>query len=784
MLVTTETAPAEELRGLTEEEAGRRLAARGKPAKPPTSRSYWTIVRGNLFTLPNIILGVLGIATLALGQTADALFLGVVVANVVIGSFQEIRAKRALDRLAALVRPEARVIRDGVQRTIPAEDVVVGDLVALQPGDQVVADGAVAAGESLRLDESMLTGESDPVAKAPGDDVLSGAFAVEGTGRFAVTAVGPDSYAERITGQARTFRHPTSPFQRGLGRLILTLVVISIPLVTALSIAEWLRGSSFDEGFSTVVAGAINLIPEGLILLASIVYVTGALKMSRHGALVQQLNAVESLASADVVCTDKTGTLTEPRLRVVSLLPAAASTDELRDAFGRYAAASTVRNSTLQALAEAFPEAPTTPSASIPFSSRWKWSAIRLGDDGFVLGAPELFPLDTAAERVRSEAAAGRRVIAIASTSIDLAELDPAKGPPADLRLLGLATLSEELRPNTKETVSYFQEQEIALKVLSGDAPATVAAIATDAGISGVGTPANGADLPQGEDELQTVLRNTAVVGRISPEGKKRVVEALRDDGRYVGMIGDGVNDVPALKASRVAIAQGSGAQMARTVSDLVLVRGDFAAVPRMVAEGRQILRNMQRVSKLFTTKCLFGAFIVLGLGLAPIEYPFLPRHLTLAGFFLTGIPTFILALAPSDGPWRMESFARSVFRFSVPAAFAIAVGTALSYVLALEVAGIDLVGSRTVALATFVMAFLYTIFALEATGRRRALWVGLLCLVLGLAFWIALAIPFAQNVFDVVYPDGKALGLILAGVVAALVLLTAFRIRPGRQYD
>ena len=320
--------------------------------------------------------------------------------------------------------------------------------------------------------------------------------------------------------------------------------------------------------------------------------------------------------------------------------------------------------------------------------------------------------------------------------------------------------------------------------MLSGDAPATVAAIATDAGISGVGTPANGADLPQGEDELQTVLRNTAVVGRISPEGKKRVVEALRDDGRYVGMIGDGVNDVPALKASRVAIAQGSGAQMARTVSDLVLVRGDFAAVPRMVAEGRQILRNMERVSKLFTTKCLFGAFIVLGLGLAPIEYPFLPRHLTLAGFFLTGIPTFILALAPSDGPWRMESFTRSVFRFSVPAAFAIAVGTALSYVLALEVAGIDLEGSRTVALATFVMAFLYTIFALEATGRRRALWVGLLCLALGLAFWIALAIPFAQNVFDVVYPDGKALGLILAGDVAALVLLTAFRIRPGRQYD
>ena len=415
--MATETAPAEELSGLTEDEARRRLAARGKPPKPPTSRSYWTIVRGNTFTLPNILLGVLGIATLALGQTADALFLGVVIANVVIGSVQEIRAKRALDRLAALVRPEARVIRGGTERSIAAGEVVVGDLVALQPGDQVVADGTLATSDGLRLDESMLTGESDPVVKSPGAQVLSGAFAVEGVGRFEVTAVGQDSYAEQLTGQARTFRHPTSPFQRGLGRLILTLVTLGVPLVLALSIAEWLRGSSFEDGFSAVVAGAIVLIPEGLILLASIVYVTGALKMSRHGALVQQLNAVESLASANVVCTDKTGTLTEPRLRVVSVVPAAADEQELRHAFGRYAASSEVRNSTLEALAEAFPAPVETPSASIPFSSRWKWSAVELADGGLVLGAPELFPLGSVADAAGSEAASGRRVVAIASTS-------------------------------------------------------------------------------------------------------------------------------------------------------------------------------------------------------------------------------------------------------------------------------------------------------------------------------------------------------------------------------
>jgi magnesium-transporting ATPase (P-type) len=767
--------------GLTEAEARRRLEERGPLPKPASSRSYASIVRANLLNLPNAVLGFFGIVTIALGELADALFLGIVVANAVIGSLQEIRAKRALERLAALVRPVARVVREGQPRPLPVAEVVEGDLVALQPGDQVVADGVLASSEGLRVDQSILTGESRPVGRDRGDDVLSGSFAVEGAGLYTVTAVGAASYAERLAGEARMFRHPASPFQHGLNRLIVSLVLLAVPLGLALSLALWLRGTEFDSALPTVVAAAINLVPEGLILLSSIVYVTGALRMSRHGALVQQLNAVESLASADIVCTDKTGTLTEPRLRVAGLVPAPGKSEaEVARALGRYAAAAQVRNATVDALAQAYPAAPEPPQATVPFSSRWKWSAVRLGDTGYVLGAPELFPLDGLARAAKEQAAAGRRVVAIATTGARLEDLEPREAPPPEVTVLGLALLAEELRPNARETVSYFQREGVELKVLSGDAPATVAAIATDVGIPSEGPPVDGRELPESDEHLARLVEQASVVGRISPEGKRRVVEALGGAGLHVTMIGDGVNDVPGLKASRVAIAQGSGAQMARAVADLVLVRGDFAAVPRMVAEGRQILRNMQRVSKIYATKALFGALIVLVLGLAPIPYPFLPRHLSLASFFVTGVPPFFLALAPSSGPWKMTSFLRDVLRFSVPAAFAIGVGVAVAYVLAYVSFDLGLDESRTVAVSVFVAASLYMIFALEATDRHRAKWVGLLCGAMLGAYAVAVALSPLRDVFRIAVPDGPMLGLIVLGTALAAATLTALRIRPS----
>jgi cation-transporting P-type ATPase E len=386
--------------GLSEREAEERLAQRGPLPRVQTSRSYASIVRANVFTIFNLILVVFGALTLLFGDWRDALFLGVLVSNSAIGITQEVRAKRTLDRLAALIQPTGSVVRDGRVRKVHVEELVTGDLVRLAPGDQVVADGTLESAEALSVDESILTGESRPVARSAGEEVRSGSFAVDGTGSYSVTAVGPESYAERIAGQARTFRHPRSPLERALNRLLLTLVAVMVPLGLLLGAALWERRTPFDEAVPTSVAAVVSLVPEGLILLASLTYAVAALRMARRGALVQQLNAVESLASVDVVCLDKTGTLTDSTLRVVDVIPAPGARPE--GALARFAASATARNDTLQAIADAQSAAPEEAEAVVPFSSRRRWSGLRLGGIDFVLGAPELFELGERARRGRS----------------------------------------------------------------------------------------------------------------------------------------------------------------------------------------------------------------------------------------------------------------------------------------------------------------------------------------------------------------------------------------------
>ena len=763
--------------GLTEVEAAARLGGRRRPASR-TGRSYASIIWANTFNLPNVVLGVLGLVTIAVGEAADALFLGIVVLNAVLGSVQEIRAKLALERLSALIRPFARVVRSGVEREVAAAEVVVGDLVRLQPGDQVVADGTVLSEDHLELDESVLTGESEPVRRTPGEEVRSGSFVVDGSGLATVTAVGTDSYAEQVAGTARAFRHPASPFQQGLGRLILALLAVAVPTALVLLLALWLRDVPFPEALQALVAAVAGMVPEGLILLTSVAYVTGALKMSRRGVLTQQLNALESLASADTLCLDKTGTLTEGRLRLVTLV-AAVGTDEseLGTLLGRYAASSSLRNATLEAIATALPQPASLTESQIPFSSRWKWSAIRQDGATTVIGAPELFPLADLVDEATNESAHGRRVLAVAGTSASLDGVDPITGMPPDLITLGLAVFGEELRGDADQTVRFFNEQDVELKVISGDAPATVAAIASDVGIQSSAPPLDGRTLPKDDAEMISLMERASVVGRITPEGKKRVVEALRNAGRYVGMVGDGVNDVPALKASQVAIAQGSGAQMARTVADMVLVNGEFSAVPRLVGEGRQILRNLQRVSKLYATKCLFTALLTLTVGLAPIAFPLLPRQLTLANLFTTGISATVLALAPSRGPWKMNDYLRQVAGFAIRAAAALALGVGAAYVTA-TLNGYPLAAARSVATTALVAGFLLIVWVLEAQQRRRALWVGLFCLTLLIAYLAVTAIPLAQRFFQL-DPSPAALLLGLGGMVVTGLALLILGIRP-----
>jgi magnesium-transporting ATPase (P-type) len=370
---------------------------------------------------------------------------------------------------------------------------------------------------------------------------------------------------------------------------------------------------------------------------------------------------------------------------------------------------------------------------------------------------------------VAEEQSGGRRVLSLASTAASFDGLDPDAGPPDDARLLGIVVLAERLRPQARETVQFFLDEGVELKVISGDAPETVAAIASDVGIPVSAPPLDGSDLPTDPGELARVAVGTSVVGRISPEGKRRFVEALRDAGKYVAMVGDGVNDVPALKAARLAIAQGGGTQMAKSVADVVLVDGEFGSVPAMVGEGRKVLRNLQRVTKLFVTKSSFAAVLILTIGISPTSYPLLPRHLTLAAALTVGIPSFFLALAPSDGPWRTSGFLRDVTRFALPAGTAAALGLVSSYLFALEVINLPSIEASTVAVTVMVTVGLYFILVLEASGRRRATAVGGLCALLFVLYWLVLAFEGTRDFFELAAPSAAIVLCSLGGSAIAI---------------
>ena len=774
--------------GLAAAEAARRLEARGPLPKPETSRSYRSIVVGNVFTVFNAILLGFGLLTIFFGNPKDALFMGILVANATIGIGQEVRAKLALDKLAALIAVKAEVMRDGRKVEVPVDEVVVGDLVLIKAGDQVVADGEIFSADGLQLDEANLTGESEPVRREAGGEVWSGSFAVEGEARFVATAVGPDCRAAKLAETARAFRHPRSPLERAMDRLLIILVAVMVPLAVGLGISLGVREVSQAEAVETMTAAVVNIVPEGLILLVSLTAAVSAAKMARRGILSQQLNAIESLASVSILCTDKTGTLTEAALRVVELIPAEGGSEEdLARAFGRYAASMPSRNGTLEAIHQAHLGEATAedPTAQVPFSSRRRWGALEIGGDRLALGAPEALLAggdDPALQSSATEQASeGRRVLAIAALPGPLPDPDRDPQLPADLEPLGLVVLAENLRPNAADTVDFFRREEVSLKILSGDAPATVGAIARDTGIArGTTGPAlNGEALPETDRELLEAIGDSPAIGRISPEGKERVVTVLKESGQYVGMIGDGVNDVPALKKSRLAIAQGNGTQMARSVADLVLVDGSFGEVPGMVHEGRQILRNIQRVSRLFISKAIFTAFLLATVAIPTGIFPLLPRQFTLTSSLTIGIPAFFLALAPSTGPWRPDGYLKAIARFSIPVGLATGAGILLSWVIGRHLLDVPLEDSRAITCATVVTAGLAIVIALEDEPGKRRLLVSALCGLMALGFVLAILITpirdfFALETFStdmlLAWAAGSALGLVLMGVALKLI--------------
>lgn len=649
------------LAGLTSGEvAARRAAGQVNLPPPAISRTVPDILRANLLTRFNLVLSALLAAVLVIGPLQDAVFALVMVFNSAIGIIQELRAKRALDRLALVTVPSARAVRDGRVVEIPTEEVVLGDLLVLGPGDQVVVDGTVLEESDLEIDESLLTGEAEPVAKSAGDRCLSGSLVMAGRGSYLADRVGADTYAAGLTVAARAFGLARSELRAALDRLLRWIGWLILPVGGVLLLTGWRAGERPAEALRGAISGMVGLIPQGLVLLLSAALAMGVARLARQRVLTQELAAVEGLARVDVVCFDKTGTLTEGRLRVLAVEPLGGG-PEAGAPLGAVAGADPSPNATLRAIATAFPPPEGWQAAEVaPFSSERRWCGASFPGHGvWALGAPEVVTTDPVlAARAAELAGEGIRVLALAACA-SLPEGGEGRGTPAALVLLG-----DEVRPDAAATVAYFARQGVALKVISGDHPATVGSIARRVGIAGPAVDA--ADLPAEPAALAAAMEGISVLGRVTPEQKRDVVRALTGAGHVVAMTGDGVNDVLALKAADIAVAIGSGSAACRSIAHLILVDGDFRTLPEVVAEGRRVIGNIERVANLYLTKTCYALLLALSVGIAGLPFPLLPRHYTLVGSLTIGIPSLFLALEATAQRVR-PGFLGRVLRFALP---------------------------------------------------------------------------------------------------------------------
>jgi cation-transporting P-type ATPase E len=667
----TELATSSHSGGLTTAEvAERRARGQVNRTSEATSRSLWMIVRTNVFTRFNAILGALFVLIVITGSYADGLFGLVLIINSGIGIGQEYLAKRKLDRLALLNSPTVRVVRDGTAETIPIAEVVQDDLIELRLGDQVPADGELASVQGLEIDESNLTGESDPVHKAVGAPIRSGTAVVAGSGLFVAAAVGADAYVNKIAAEAKKFTRTRSEIQESVNKL---LTYITWIILVALPLQLWSQWRVVgDQGWQEVVirstAGLVGLVPEGLVLLTSVAFLLAAVQLTRQQVLVQELPAVEGLARVDVVCLDKTGTLTTGEIAYEGCEPVGDATEgEIRAALGALADDPNP-NGTLLALSAALSAPPDWHrDGTIPFSSARKWSAASFSDQGtLVFGAPDvlLAPGDPLRGRVSELAGTGRRVLALlrSSSSID------GEQTPSDARCIALVTLTEQVRPDAHQTLDYFTDQGVAIKIISGDNPTTVAAIARRVGLD-VPTEQVVDARTLGEDpkELHEIVERTVVFGRVSPEQKRAFVQTLQAAGHTVAMTGDGVNDALALKDADIGVAMGNGASATKAVAQLVLLDGKFSHLPSVLAEGRRVIGNVERVANLFVAKNVMSLIAIVTAAVFFTPFPFLPRHLTLVSAVTIGIPAFFLALGPNKRRY-LPGFLGRVLRFAVPA--------------------------------------------------------------------------------------------------------------------
>lgn len=692
---------------------------------------YAVIASRHLVTVFNLVVGPTAVVLFATGDwRAGVSVTGTALANTAIGLVQEFRAKRQLDRLAILTARKARVVRDGGERVILADDVVQGELVLVRAGETVVADGVVLGAKYLEVDEALLTGESDPVRRHPGERVLSGSVCVSGGGTYRADRVGDRAFAQNVTAEARRYQYTASPITRAADRIITTLSVLSLALC-GLYVALTVFGLvEPDRLFRMIAATIVSMIPQGLVLTATVSFTLGAMAIARRGALVQRLNAVEAMAAVDTICTDKTGTLTSNRLRVeaVRLLADDLGESEVRRRLGLFAWASIDRdNKNIQALRAAVGEVAVEVVDQLPFSARTRFSAVRVRAGGservLVLGAPEVLggsaELEPALGAMQS---AGLRVLLFAEAAT-AAAFEPGVLPAA-LRLVALVALADELRPDAAAVLKALSAQGIAFKAVSGDNPRTVRATVAPLGLPMSREPVvSGAEFAAAADPVAFVRRHS-VFGRIDPRQKVAIVEALQRGGANVAMIGDGVNDVLPIKKADLGIAMGEGSPAAKTVSSLVLETNDFGILPEAIAEGRTIVRNLRRAGKLFVTKNVFSLAFILAyaVGAFGLPFPYLPQQVSLLNWMTIGVPALLMALTRERSAVRQGiPYLTDVggFALRTGAVFATAGLTVLA--LAGHVWGYDEKAQRTFLLTLLICLGMTTLWRVFADGQKLA---------------------------------------------------------------
>jgi len=768
--------------GLTDAEVAQRVAE-GKTNDVPTraARSVSDIVRANVFTRINAILGVLLVIVLSTGSVINGLFGLLIIANSAIGIIQELRAKQTLDKLAIVGQAKPLVRRQSGTAALLPTAVVLDDVIEIGPGDQIVVDGEVLEENNLEVDESFLTGEADTIAKDAGDNVMSGSFVVAGSGAYRATKVGREAYAAKLSEEASKFTLVNSELRSGINKILQFITYLLWPAgLLTIYTQLFTTDVGWRRAVLAMVGALVPMVPEGLVLMTSIAFAVGVVRLGRRQCLVNELPAIEGLARVDMVCADKTGTLTENGMRVSDLK----KLDEraVADILAQLASDDARPNASILAIAEAYKMPPGwTATATASFKSATKWSGASYGEHGnWVIGAPDVL-LDrgtAAAEQAEQIGSLGLRVLLLGSSDLSVDDADA----PGTVTPAALVVLEQRVRPDVRETLDYFASQKVSVKVISGDNAVSVGAVAGSLGLEGETMDAR--QLPQEQDQLADTLEEYTTFGRVRPDQKRAMVHALQSRGHTVAMTGDGVNDVLALKDADIGVAMGSGSSASRAVAQIVLLDNRFATLPYVVGEGRRVIGNIERVSNLFLTKTVYSVLLAILVGLAglsskifgsdPLLFPFQPIHVTIAAWFTIGMPAFVLSLAPNNERAH-PGFVRRVMTSALPSGLVVGTATFISYLAAYqgrEATEIQQTQASTAALITLLVTM---VWVLAVAARPYEWWRFALVSMSGLAYVVIFSIPLAQKTFMLdssnIVLTSMALGIGLVGAAAIEVI-------------